>query len=169
MKCEKCKQNEATFFYEEVINGQKRALHLCGECAKHEQLNGEFEVPFPTSPFGLFEGLFGMPQRRIGRSGKLCPDCGATLHDISSTGRVGCPRCYSVFAEELEHSIRSIHGSAVHNGRTPAASAEHRQKQSKLEALKEALHTAIDEERFEDAAALRDEIQQLQSKEKGDA
>jgi len=170
MKCERCHEKEATFFYEETINGQKRTLRLCADCAKDApeagMLGGTHASPFSfLSGDGFFDSLLGLPQHRV-TSGRLCPDCGAPMRDISATGRVGCPRCYEIFKSELEGSVRSIHGSAVHTGRAPASQGAHREKQSKLTELKEKLRTAIADERFEEAAALRDEIQALEKNEK---
>ena len=34
MKCEKCNEKEANFFYEENVNGEKRSYHLCRACAE---------------------------------------------------------------------------------------------------------------------------------------
>ena len=34
MKCEKCGKNEASYFYRENINGRRRELHLCEDCAR---------------------------------------------------------------------------------------------------------------------------------------
>ena len=33
MLCEICGENEATFHYSEVVNGNKTEHHLCSECA----------------------------------------------------------------------------------------------------------------------------------------
>ena len=38
MKCEKCNQNEASFFFEKNLNGHKESLHLCHACAEAEGL-----------------------------------------------------------------------------------------------------------------------------------
>ena len=44
MLCEKCKKNNASFFFEENINGKKRSLALCSECAEEMKKNGELNV-----------------------------------------------------------------------------------------------------------------------------
>ena len=43
MKCEKCGKNEASYFYRENINGRRRELHLCGDCARSEGIANPFE------------------------------------------------------------------------------------------------------------------------------
>ena len=34
MKCQNCGKNEANFQYRQIINGKKKELILCSECAK---------------------------------------------------------------------------------------------------------------------------------------
>ena len=86
MKCEKCKQNEATFFYEETVNGKTRSYHLCRDCAEKMKESGELqfsmdmndEADFPLFPSfpNLLGELFGVPERnsrRLSGGGKKCP------------------------------------------------------------------------------------------------
>lgn len=159
MKCEKCNEREATVYLEQSINGESRSMHLCHECAA--KLQGELDIaPFH---FGnsLFENLFGLP--KLGKvSGTHCPGCGASFADIRREGKVCCPACYAAFSAELEPSVRSLHGSVTHTGRAPAKRAAKREKQSRLQTLKGQLQEAIQNERYEDAARLRDEIRTLE-------
>ena len=97
MKCEKCNKNEATFFYEETVNGKSRSYHLCAECAKALRESGEIKLDFEEkTPFSLFEdfspfpnllgGIFGLPQGAPPKIGKTCPACGATWEDLAARG-----------------------------------------------------------------------------------
>lgn len=36
MLCDGCHENEAVVFYTEIINGEKKELHLCEACAAKE-------------------------------------------------------------------------------------------------------------------------------------
>ena len=36
MLCDECHENEAVVFYTEIINGEKKELHLCEACAAKE-------------------------------------------------------------------------------------------------------------------------------------
>jgi protein arginine kinase activator len=165
MKCEHCNQNEATFFYEETINGQKRQMHLCAECAA--KMQGELPK-FPSfSNFGegLFGSLFGLSAAP--KSGKICEGCGASWQKLHSAGKAFCPQCYLTFREELEPTLRQLHGNVTHVGRAPADEVAKSEKEQKLSALKKALEEAIKSESFEQAAKLRDEIRAIN--EKGEA
>ena len=45
MLCEICGENEATFHYSEVVNGNKTEHHLCSECAKELGVMDESRMP----------------------------------------------------------------------------------------------------------------------------
>ena len=75
---------------------------------------------------------------------------------------MGCPACYEAFKEELEGTIRSIHGNTKHVGRAPARFRQGRERQDKLAQLRAQMKEAIANEAFEQAAALRDEIRSLE-------
>jgi protein-arginine kinase activator protein McsA len=48
-----------------------------------------------------------------------CPDCGMTLAEFRSKGRLGCPRDYEIFREHLDPLIERIHNAKHHLGRGP--------------------------------------------------
>lgn len=162
MKCEHCNQNEATFFYEETINGQKRALRLCAECAA--KMQGELGAfPSPSlSGHDLLSGLFGLSASP--KSKKSCPQCGASWQALREHGKAFCPQCYLTFREELQPTLRQLHGNVTHQGRAPAERRAENEKKNRLSALRAALGDAIKAENFEEAARLRDEIRALDGK-----
>ena len=169
MICEKCKKKEATIFYEETINGAKRSYSLCADCAAELEKQGALSLghgAFSLPSFGgfhdaLFGGLFGLSEGQPQQK-KACSRCGATMSDLKSHGKVGCPECYTTFGEELDGTIRSIHGNVKHVGRAPSRFRQNREKANRLASLKQQLKEAIAEESFERAATLRDEIRALE-------
>ncbi len=163
MKCEKCNEREATVLYKQTRNGVSTAAHLCAECAAKAQSEAGFSVGFP---FGgdLFGNLFGISAPGKMPAGKRC-ECGAAFSDVRRAGKVFCAKCYETFSSELEPTIHSLYGKAVHVGRAPAKKAAARDKQNRLLQLKKDLRTAIEQENFEDAAKLRDEIRLLEKEE----
>lgn len=173
MKCEKCKQNEATFFYEESVNGNTRSYHLCRDCAEKMKENGELqfsmddEMSFPLFPSfpNLLGELFGVPGRSSKRlaGGKKCPGCGATWEDLVRNGKVSCPQCYDTFKDELASTVRQVHGNVTHTGRAPRRLRVVNEKKEKLERCRRELNEAIKAENFEKAAELRDEIKALEN------
>jgi len=168
MLCEKCKNKEATVFYEENINGSKRSYSLCADCAAELQKQGHLSfghsLAFPSLDDlhnELFGGLFGLGELAP-REKKSCPLCRATLTDFRKEGKMGCPECYKTFSAELGDTIRSIHGNVKHAGRAPARFRRGQEKKNRLEALKKQLKDAIASENFEQAVTLRDEIRALE-------
>ncbi|MBE6538947.1 MAG: hypothetical protein E7671_05745 [Ruminococcaceae bacterium] len=173
MLCEKCKKNNASVFYEENINGKKRSLALCSECANEMKKNGELpgsDDIFSPSLFAssihdsLFGSLFGSPSKPQIGAKKTCPVCGHTFEDFRRIGKAGCAECYRTFAAELEPTIRSIHSNAKHSGRAPAKQKAKHKKENELKALRNELKEAIAKEEFEKAATLRDKIRDIESR-----
>lgn len=182
MLCDNCGKREANVRYTENINGRKKELHLCEECSEKLGVgNFDFNMPIDFSSFfgGLLED-FGktdfMPLFNEIKTLK-CDNCGYTFEDIVNTGRLGCGNCYNVFEERLNPIIKKIHGSNKHIGRTGKIidskiekklqhdnKKESNKELSKIEKLQNDLKQSIKEERYEDAAKIRDEIKKLEDK-----
>lgn len=171
MKCQHCNQNEATTHIKKVVNGKKEEMYLCSECAKELGVMDEFKMPtmsemFSDSFLGNFLGA-GVAAMNSLAGVDRCSSCGTSFNDIVNSGRIGCADCYDKFEDKLEPSIRKIHGKTKHIGKFITYSddekkAEEKPQVSELDSLKEQLKTAISEQRFEDAAVIRDKINELQ-------
>lgn len=74
------------------------------------------------------------------------------------SGRIGCSECYTVFRRELMPTIENIHGKAAHIGKRPLHRKEEPPKRLLLAQLRDDLQKAVQEENYEKAAQLRDEI-----------
>lgn len=183
MLCDNCGKREANVRYSENINGRKKELHLCEECSKKLGIeNMDFNMPIDFSSFfgGLLED-FGtndfMPLFNEVKQLK-CDNCGYTFEDIVNTGKLGCENCYSVFEDRLDPIIKKIQGSNKHVGRTGKiidskisekinnkdSKTENNKDVSKVEKLQNDLKKAIKEEKYEEAAKIRDEIKKLEDK-----
>lgn len=190
MLCENCGKREANVRYSENINGKVRELNLCEECSKKLGIgNMDFSMPMDFSNFfGDFMEEFTKPEWMplLNNVKTLtCDNCGYTFDDIINTGELGCPNCYDVFEAELDPIIKRIQGTNRHVGRTgkiidnkidekfniksqkDEQSKNEAEKnntgKSKLEQLQEELKDAIKEERYEDAAKIRDEIKKFEN------
>lgn len=168
MKCERCKMNDATVFYREIINGTERSYALCEDCAKKENIGTDFSMPSPDS---LFLSLLGINPAKSYRhpsvAEKRCDLCGISFRDFARSGKAGCPRCYQTFRDELASSLDELHGGRVHKGRHPKHGAAATPKavdapKSEADLLREEMQKAIAEENFEKAAQLRDQIKKLE-------
>ena len=169
-KCRRCTK-PATLHITEIRNGEAQALHLCEGCAKEY-----LESVSPGSPpeeSVAFES--GMPDEADAddvpdeRDALTCPQCGITFKQFRSQGRLGCPHDYVAFREELVPLIESIHGELQHAGKVPRHVPGISRKQYDLLKLRSDLKSAVQNEQYEDAAKLRDQIQQLESEIRGQA
>ncbi|MCC8073321.1 MAG: UvrB/UvrC motif-containing protein [Clostridiales bacterium] len=171
MLCQHCNKNEATTYVKKNINGQKEEMHLCSECAKELGVMDEFKMPTIGEMFGdTFLGNFlgaGVAAMNSLAGVDRCQTCGASFNDIVKSGRLGCSDCYSKFEDKLDPSIRKIHGKTKHVGKYVSYTEEEepkkaeKTKESELDSLKAQLKDAVKEQRFEDAAVIRDKINSL--------
>jgi protein arginine kinase activator len=93
-----------------------------------------------------------------------CVRCGFTQADFKKAGRLGCPECYKTFAEGLEGLLKSMHKGTRHAGKVPEALRQSRDLSDRLKNLQKKLTKAVEDENFEQAAHLRDEIKQMNVK-----
>lgn len=120
-----------------------------------------------------------------------CNDCGMTFEDFANTGEFGCGNCYITFADRISPVLKKLHGSSKYVGREyrkaideleenknrfaeaqktkgkaskqkEGANKEKSEKEKQLEKLQKDLQQAIKEERYEDAAKIRDNIKEIE-------
>ena len=172
MYCELCKKNIATIHYTKIVNGHKEERHVCDQCARQmkEPMNA-----FPTlglmPDFSMadFIGGFFNPENQSQpfvqknmSAYDACPVCGMTAGEFRKLGRVGCSNCYEYFSDYMPGLIKRIHGNSCHTGKVPARGEARLAERQKAVLLREELRCAIQEENFERAAQLRDEIRVLE-------
>lgn len=162
MLCENCGKNEATTHIKHIENGEARQLDLCSECAAnlgYENIFGSFGFDLSK----LFTDFFGDNTARLPDKTLRCERCGSSFNDIVKTGKVGCAECYRTFYNKLLPSIRQIHGKVSHSGKKPENLKEIKKptKQDIIERLSQELQDAVKTQNFEQAAVLRDRINQL--------
>lgn len=160
MICDHCGKNPATTAVKQTINGKTQIFHLCSSCAEHLQISNFFGNPF-FSTSDLFSSFFQQMDARNTADTRQCPRCGTTLHNILSTGHLGCSECVKTFQKELLPTIRKIHGNAVHTGKVPQTAPVEIKTKRQIELLEEQLQKSIAQQDFEKAAELRDEINRL--------
>lgn len=162
MLCCICKEREATVHLTQIAGDKMQKVDLCEECAKTKGVND------PTG-FSLADLLLGLgaSQEMEQSSGGVdlkCPRCGFTQADFKKAGRLGCAECYRTFAEGLEGLLKSMHKGTRHAGKIPESLRQTRDISDRLKALQKRLSKAIENEDFEQAAQLRDEIKQTSAK-----
>ncbi|HEX8830629.1 MAG TPA: UvrB/UvrC motif-containing protein, partial [Longimicrobium sp.] len=118
-----------------------------------------------TAPLADFLAQMGKPMAAEQSGGPgTCPACGMTLADFKRTGRLGCGRCWSVFEQSLKGLLRKLHGGTQHVGKVylPPDPTE-MDRTARVVSLRRSLQRAVDEEDFERAAGLRDQIRRLEA------
>ena len=157
MKCGRCSK-PAVLHITELRQKEVQALHLCEGCAKeylsHSQASkGEAATdPDSENEASILEEL----------DQKLCPICGIAFKEFRAQGRLGCPHDYVVFEDELLPLLENIHGETTHVGKVPKRSPQASQLQFQLIKLRNELRTSVEEERYEDAARIRDSIRHIE-------
>ena len=189
MLCSNCGKNEANVHYTHVINGEKTEYNLCDECAKKLGID-EMDFSMPISFSNFISDFFDEDSLLPGFSGNMitkCPKCGLTYEDFAKKGKFGCGECYNTFSSRIESVLKNLHGSAKHRGRAAQRLAEKTTKlfendndkqdsvqvkheplvdktMEQIDKLNSDIKLAIKEERYEDAAKIRDEIKKLEEK-----
>ena len=179
--CQNCGKNEVTFRYTQVINGVKKEMNLCDKCARELGLKDiNFSMPINFSSF--LSDLFNdyndsLLPSFIGTKNLQCESCGTTFDDFVNSGEFGCSNCYDLFEDRITPILRNLQGATKHVGRgyrevTPSTGENITNKkvvkkeESELEKLNKDLQKAIKDERYEDAAKIRDEIKKLEKDDK---
>ena len=153
MKCQNCDE-PATVHLTNIINGQKKQMHLCEACAEKKEILSHQELNLSAilqTVIGQHVGALSDELSRL-----TCPTCGIKYMEFKAGGRLGCPQDYEVFRVALEPLLQRIHRAGRHVGKRPP----HAERHAAMAQLREQLRQAVDGEQYEEAARLRDLIRE---------
>lgn len=177
MKCDNCHKKKASTYITQMVDGKLKKANVCPQCAEENGINN------PTG-YDLLSQLEAVSEETPVRSANLlhelaCPSCGFSHTDFKKTGRFGCAECYQVFNEGLDSLLEAMHKHTSHVGKVPFGSPqphhpvrkiasppvriEKEDTEERLSNLRAALSKSIDNEDYEEAARIRDEISQIES------
>lgn len=165
MLCENCKKRVANVRYAENINGRKRNLNLCEECSKELGISDiSFDIPMNFD--GFFEDFmedFFAPELLPMFTGmeKVIDDGYNNIFEGRTqkrskkhTGRIG-----KILDDRIN---KKIHDKELNRKENVYKEIFEKEKEkTEIERLQENLNQAIKEERYEDAAKIRDEIKKM--------
>lgn len=151
--CHQCTQ-DCTVFFTLVADGKAQTFGCCKQCPVLENAEKTGFLPSEILSISLAVPTPVIRER--------CPACGFRWEDFERTHRIGCPVCYQIHAKPLAETIALIQPGQRHTGRHPTLHEKDRLE--RLAKAKTLLAEAIREEDFESAAALRDQISDLESK-----
>jgi protein arginine kinase activator len=160
MKCQRCAKQVAYHVTEILGEGQIDELHLCEDCAKKYLFQTQSKV-------GVSSGSATSPELdpgdAVGQGQRQCPECGLKFVEFRNGGRLGCPHDYDAFREDLVPLLESVHGEAKHVGKHPRHRPRPKTAHTELATLRKKLQAAVSNEKYEEAAALRDKIKTLET------
>ena len=160
MLCEVCKKNEATVHLTQIIDAKMHKVDLCEACSKAKGVQ-------EMAGFSLADlqvGLGSAEEMSVDATGARCPACGFSQADFKKTGRLGCSVCWETFEHGLATLLKAMHKSDRHVGKVPSKAAHTVVVSEKIKDLSTQLEQAVREEKYEDAARIRDQIRQLELK-----
>lgn len=168
MLCQECNKRPATLHFTKIVNGEKTEFHICEACAREK---GEL-IPGTSNGFSIHSLLSGLldfdPANKSQMQGTStpqairCEECGMTYSQFSKIGRFGCSSCYKYFDERLDPLFKRVHGGTTHVGKVPVRTGGKMKVRRQVDELKRELQFKIQQEEFESAAQLRDQIRELE-------
>lgn len=166
-QCNACQKAIASIHIMDLRNGNVVGQqHFCVSCAESAGVV-QPKAPIKLTTTEILEDLLGglkSPgrEKKGGEEETSCPGCGMTASDFKMRGRLGCPRCYEVFRTALLPLLERVHDGTSHRGRFPGRTAMDLTASDKMADLRRRLENAIQEENYEEAAQLRDELHQAE-------
>ena len=189
--CQICAKRPATTHLTELAPaGGRRELHICGQCVHAMGLHLESGPPAiatileqhgaeaaiqvdidVTTTVGGADVAAGAAAEE--GADPVCPACGLTMSEYAANNLFGCSNDYHAFGEKLEHLLKRYHGATRHVGRGPlrpatavTAAVVPAKGTSQRRKLESALKDAVARERYEDAAAIRDQLRTLEDRQR---
>ena len=160
MQCQICSKNDATIHLTEIADGVRTEIHVCEHCAVEQDIAVKSHIPINELLSNLLasqptdDELAGPSEMEL-----VCPNCGYTLAQFQKEGTLGCPGDYEVFEKMLGPLIEKAHnGNTTHRGKVPSSTPADTKEKMELLNLKQQLNVAVQNEDYELAAKLRDQI-----------
>lgn len=170
MKCAICGKNSADIHIKEVIGSDCYTLDICKECADANRIL-ELYIELGVSHYDDIKKLnfnqTTLSKVKTRKSVKfdtnvVCKKCGYSLEEFLDVHTLSCPLCYKYFRTYLINSIKKIHNETKYIGKVPERKISIIYKQNKKKELEKHLNTLIEEESYEEASKVRDEIIKLE-------
>jgi len=163
LECSECKK-EISVRYTEIDKGRMNDTGMCQDCPVFQRkLHGHSSYPY-------------VEEGSSGKTPLACGNCGTTLEQFRVGHPLGCSHCYEVFGEGVVFELRSLGklppnltgdrpGKHLHRGRQPGEISSY-SPSMQLIALHETLDEMLKKEDYEQAALIRDQIQEIEQQTK---
>ncbi len=176
MSCDKCNGNNKEVNIKVKIDGEDHAIAWNENQAQDAGFHSVFEnKDFPLSDLIATVLKKNLPAKVESKNNPKCPTCGLTFLELLEVGRIGCAHCYAAFGSQMEILLEKIHGSAMHVGfvhertetfkpiRNESKQEEQAPELSREDKLKMELEEAIENEDYEKAARIRDQLKAMET------
>lgn len=181
MLCEVCNQNPATIHIQEIINGEKKSLHICPDCAADKSKENPIleginlaemlydlseQIGSPTLPSQSENDEDEDEEKEASSVMLVCPTCQWNTTKFRKLGRLGCSHCYETFKNILGNALKNMHRGALHVGKHPGMRKNDETSKNMMEImnLQKELEELVQREEYEKAAVVRDKINNLKKK-----
>jgi protein arginine kinase activator len=161
VKCHSC-SNPATVHLTDIVNGHKKELHLCQNCAEQQQLIKHQDLNLSA----ILQTVIGqhISQLTDDLARLTCPACGIKYMEFRAEGRLGCPHDYIAFRAGLEPLLQRIHRADRHVGKKPRHGMGRAGSfGADIVQLRQQLRAAVEAEAYEEAARIRDLLRQKEA------
>ncbi|MCL2527412.1 MAG: UvrB/UvrC motif-containing protein [Defluviitaleaceae bacterium] len=140
---------------------------------------GNINMDAPISLENIFKGIMesvqsmggqapvvGQPAAnsplQVHKSSGPCTTCGLSYEEFKASGKLGCEACYQAFPKEIVALFKSVQSSSHHEGKFPKRFGTQMRQQREVDKLRTCLKSAIENENYEEAAKIRDQIRSLE-------
>ncbi len=161
IQCNIC-DKPATVHLTQIVNGKVHKIDLCEACAKEKGVTDPNGFSLADLLAGNVEGtVMGDAPHMM-----VCENCGFTPDDYKKLGRLGCSSCYDSLHAMIKPMLAHMHKGVTHIGKIPRNTLDRAAIKRQIDQLQSQMMDAIRDERYEDAAEMRDEIKNIEEKEK---
>jgi protein arginine kinase activator len=142
---------------------------LCPGCAELSVAEPDAAAVIFALPGGvgnLLGRLAEQPEQQVAQEvgRRACPVCSTTISDLREGGLAGCATCYLTHMEAIDSVLFAGRQPRAYEGKVPRqAPAAFRLRQEILR-LERMLGELVEDERFEEAAGVRDRLGELSSR-----
>ncbi len=141
--------------------GQNKKINICMECALERGISPD-PKSIESSIGDLFKELSDISKKIVEKENRLCPVCGTSFRNITRTGIVGCPECYSIFKNDIRKMLETNGVKEIYKGSMPSRLSSIRSVLNDRIILQNKLNDALKDENYEKAAMYRDYLKALE-------
>ncbi|MGF1453045.1 MAG: UvrB/UvrC motif-containing protein [Opitutales bacterium] len=165
-ECGNCNK-PATVHLTQIVNNQIKKLDFCETCPYQKGITDPQGISLAEllaqgpSPFVEASSGGGVA---TAMATLQCGTCGLTPQDFKKHHRLGCPDCYSELSAFVMPMLANMQKDQIHHGKAPRRMLARIEKQRERSQLETDLANAVAEERYEEAAKLRDALKALRER-----